>query len=262
MQSSARTASTAGANRKVRGARPRIVVKFRDHVQLPYAKGAERALEAHQLGPWSKLANGIAGLTMEPLFMSVKPVRLRELVALASQRNPSYRAPNFFSFFAIPYVPGADLHAMVRELRSWPSVEDAYADPGPTPPPAVNAANDPRWPMQGYLDAGPTGINAEYGWLMAGGDGAGQSFVDLEYGWRLQHEDLADHDIEIISGENSDFVEFHGTAVLGVVCGVDNTVGGVGITPHLASVRVVSEQRSALTFSTSDDLEGGPEGAR
>ena len=252
MQPADKHTSAASATKKVRGVRPRIVVKFRDHVQLPYTKAAERALEELGLAPWRKLADAAPGLTLEPVFTSLKPARLRELVKTAVQRDPSYRPPNFFAFFAIPYVAGSDLQAMLREVRSWPVVEDAYVDRGPTPPPAVNAANDPRWPMQGYLDPAPIGIDAEYGWLLAGGDGAGQNFVDLEYGWRLDHEDLAEHDIAIISGENTDFVEFHGTAVLGVVCGADNTVGGVGITPHLGSVRVVSEMRDEDTFSTAD----------
>lgn len=234
-----------------RGVRSRIVVKFRDHVQLPYEKGAERVLVECGVAPWTKLAEKWPGITLEPVFVSVSVSRLKELIQTAQTLSSSYRPANFFTFFAIPYVPGMDLDEALKEVRSWPAVEDAYINRGPTPPPAVNAADDPRWPLQGYLDPAPFGINAEYAWLFVGGDGADQNFIDLEYGWRFEHEDLAAHDITLISGENTNFVEFHGTSVLGIVCGVDNDVGGVGITPHLGSIQTVSEMRVGGTFSTS-----------
>lgn len=234
------------------GVRRRIVIKFRDQIQLPYEKGAERVVDQLGLAPWRKIADAAPDATLEPAFTALSPARILQLVQTAQRNHAGYRPPDFLGFFELNAVPGSDLRELLAELQSWDIVEDAYIDPGPTPPPAVNAANDPRWPLQGYLDAAPVGIGAEYAWLWPGGDGAGQSFVDLEYGWRLSHEDLSAHGITIISGENSNIVEFHGTAVLGVVCGVDNTVGGVGITPNLASVRVVSEQRTGSTFNTAD----------
>jgi len=237
-----------------RAVRPRIVVKFHDQVNLPYETGAEDALKKLGLGSWQKIADAAPVITLDPVFVSVMPSRLKELVLTARQCDPTYRPPNFFAFFAIASVPGCDLKAMLDEIRSWTIVEDAYIDRGPTPPPAVNAADDPRSPLQGYHSAAPFGIGAEFAWMWPGGDGQGQSFVDLEYGWRLNHEDLAAHGISIISGQNVDFVEFHGTAVLGVVCGLDNTVGGVGITPHLDSIRTVSEQRNDSVFSTADAI--------
>ena len=175
---------------------------------------------------------------------------MRELVNTARQRTSSYRPGNFFSFFALAATPGSDLQAVLRELKSWSIVENAYIDRGPSTPPAVNAGDDPRSAYQGYLSAAPIGIDAHYAWLWAGGDGEDRRFVDLEYGWLFEHEDLAAQDITLISGENTSFVEFHGTSVLGVVCGVDNTVGGIGITPNLESIRVVSEMRDGGIFRT------------
>ena len=246
--------ANAGVSAQAPAVHPRIVIKFVDSVKLPYEKGAEHSLPEVALNDWRKLAAVTPGITLEPVFTSISPERLKGLIQTAQRRSPNYRPVNFFAFFALAERPGMDLTATLRQIRSWPMVDNAYIDRGPTTPPAVNAANDPLWPLQSYLDPAPFGINAEYAWLWPGGDGAGQSFVDLEYGWRLNHEDLAAQGVTIISGESSDFVEFHGTAVLGVVGGVDNTLGGVGITPHLASMRVVSEQRSEFVFSTSDAI--------
>jgi serine protease len=232
--------------------RPRIVIKFRDEVNLPYEKGAERVVKDLGLAPWHKIADAAPGATLEPVFVAVPEARLRALVQTARQRTSSFRPRNFFSFFALTATPGSDLQAVLRELKSWAIVEHAYIDRGPSTPPAVNAGDDPRSPYQGYLSAAPIGIDAHYAWLWSGGDGEDQSFVDLEYGWLFEHEDLAAHDIALISGENTSFVQFHGTSVLGIVCGVDNTVGGVGITPHLESIRVVSEMRDGGIFSTAD----------
>lgn len=239
-----------------RGVRPRIVVKFRNEVQLPYEGGAERAVVETGIAPWNKLAEKWPGVTLKPVFVSIPEARLKEMIQTARARTSSYQPPNFFTFFAIPYVPGMDLEEALKEVRSWPAVEDAYISRGPGQPPAVNAADDPNSPILGYLDPAPVGINAEYAWLLEGGDGAGQNFVDLEYGWRFEHEDLTAHAITLISGDNTFYVEGHGTSVLGVVCGVDNTVGGVGITPNLGSIRVVSEMRDLehFTFSTADAI--------
>jgi hypothetical protein len=232
--------------------RPRIVIKFRDEVNLPYHKGAERVLNELGLAPWKNLVEAAPDATLEPVFVSVPEERVRELVNTARQRTSSYRPRNFFSFFALAATPGSDLQAVLRELRSWGIVENAYIDRGPSTPPAVNAGDDPRSAYQGYLSAAPIGIDAHYAWLWPGGDGEDRRFVDLEYGWLFEHEDLAAQDITLISGENTSYVEFHGTSVLGVVCGVDNTVGGVGITPNLESIRVVSEMRDGGIFSTAD----------
>jgi hypothetical protein len=115
--------------------------------------------------------------------------------------------------------------------------------------------DDPRSTNQGYLDAAPDGIDAEYAWPRPGGlgfnggDGTGIGFVDMEQGWTLNHEDLAAAGITIISGVSQAYFG-HGTAVLGEVAAVDNTLGCVGISPAVGA-RVVSQYRTATTYSTA-----------
>lgn len=217
---------------------PRVVVKFRDSVQLPYEDGIERIFEAQRVGPWKELAARHPGIHMRRLFNAVKPATLATMVEEARNRDRTYKPPNFFTYFVID-CPAADPEGLARDLRQWPSVENAYFDP-PGDDPAVNAGDDPRWPNQGYLDPAPDGIDAEFAWTFPGGDGAGQQFVDLEQGWTLNHEDLNAHGATLVFGTLVNTSRPHGTAVLGEVCGVDNTLGGVGIAANLASVNVVS----------------------
>jgi subtilisin family serine protease len=128
-------------------------------------------------------------------------------------------------------------------------VETAYVEGGPVPPP-VNPSDDPRNANQGYQDAAPTGIDARWAWGRV--DGGGIGFVDLEQGWTLNHEDLAAANITIVSGVSRAY-HGHGTAVLGEVVAVDNTLGGIGIAPG-ASPRVVSQWRTAATYNTAEAI--------
>lgn len=139
---------------------------------------------------------------------------------------------------------------LAGELRADPRVETAYVEAGPTPPPVV-AVDDPRNAAQRYQDAAPVGIDARWAWEHSI-TGLGVGFVDLEQGWTLNHEDLAAANIVLISGVNRAF-HGHGTAVLGEIGAVDNTLGGVGIAPG-ATVRVVSQWRTATRFGTAEAI--------
>ena len=144
----------------------------------------------------------------------------------------------------------ADAEALVREMTAIPAVEIAYVAGGPTPPPVL-AVDDPRNVRQHYEDAAPVGIDARWAWSRSI-DGSGVRFVDLERGWSLSHEDLAAANINVLSGVNTDF-HGHGTAVLGQVAGVDNTVGVVGIAPS-ADVSVVSQWRANGSYNTAEAI--------
>jgi serine protease len=230
----------------------RVVVKFHDHVQLPYTRAAGARLAQLESGAWSRLAEQYKGITLIPLFTSQSVDQIRGLAEKARATDGSTRPPDLTAYFAIEVPPGASADEIVRIVSRWSTVALAYVEPAPEPPP-VTPADDPRNTNQGYLDAAPDGIDAEYAWSYAGGDGAGQGLVDLEWGWTLNHEDLAAHGITIISGLNNSFF-FHGTGVLGEVAAVDNTLGCVGITPALASVRCVGQWLSGGGYSTAQPI--------
>ncbi|SEL24053.1 S8 family peptidase [Nitrosovibrio tenuis] len=247
--------SSAPGNDKERpgsGYRKRVIVKFKDHVQLP-REGAARMLDTLGIGPWDALAARFEGITLEPLLFFKQPGQFAALTERARALDPTFRPVNLDAYFAINLQPETNAEDLVKALSQWDSVATAYVEPPPVEPPFVNAADDPRSGNQGYLDPAPDGIDAEYAWNFPGGDGAGQALVDLEWGWTFNHEDLAAHGITLISGLNHSFF-FHGSGVLGEIAAVDNTVGCIGITPELASIRCVGQHLPGGGYSTAQPI--------
>jgi hypothetical protein len=238
---------------------PRVVIKFRDEVNLPYEDGVERVLA--QLHPelWGPFSVQFPSVTLTRVFTSLEPGQLRDLVDKARDRDKVYAASrhlpiNLISYFQIDCPPMVDAETLIGAIMAWPIVETAYVQgTSVAPPSSVSPSDDPRYPNQRYLQAAPLGIDAAFAWgASTGTDGAGIHFIDLEHGWRLDHEDLRDAGITLLSGVNREFFG-HGASVLGVVVGVDNTLGGVGIATR-ASTRVVSRWRTDTSDSIPDAI--------
>ncbi|MFI6368835.1 S8 family peptidase [Nocardia sp. NPDC050630] len=174
---------------------------------------------------------------VDPALLASRSVRDRTADALIRYRVISVESRS----------AGEELTA---ELARLPEVETVYVAGGPAPPPVV-AVDDPRNVRQRYEGAAPIGIDARWAWAQ-GINGSGITFVDLEQGWTLTHEDLAAANINILSGVNTAW-HGHGTAVLGEVVGVDNTVGVVGIAPS-AYASVVSQWRSDGSYNTAEAI--------
>ena len=227
----------------------RVVVKFRPETRLPYSRAAGEELARSSAPQWSELTAAHPGISLVPYFETMQEDTLRSLSEQSAKAKGATAAPNFTSYYAIECPPGVDPESVARSVAAWPNVETAYVEGGPTPPP-VNPSDDPRNANQHYQDAAPTGIDVRWAWDLANGSGIG--FVDMERGWTLNHEDLSAAGITVISGVNKDFPG-HGTAVLGEVVAVDNTLGGVGIAPQ-ASARVVSQWRTSTTYNTAEAI--------
>ena len=226
----------------------RVVVKFRPDVRLSYTTEAQTQFASTASRQWTELTAAHPGIALVPYFSTVPEHTLRSL-SQARAPQPAPVPPTFTQYFAIECPAEVDAEAVARTVASWSNVETAYVEAGPTPPP-VNPVDDPRNPDQHYEDAASTGIDARWAWAQA--DGTGVGFVDMERGWTLNHEDLVAAGITIISGINNDYTG-HGTAVLGEVVMVDNTIGGVGIAPF-TSARVVSQWRDASTYNTAEAI--------
>ena len=218
-----------------------IKLKSRDGKPLQELDGWQASLRG--------TAKPLAPLRLLPLFESLDSNRLSELVDRARRNDPSYKPPDFATWFQVETPAGVNADELLKPLRKLDSVETAYVmRPGPPP---VNL-DDPGVPLQRYLEAAPDAIDARYAWGFRGGDGAGIGFVDLEQGWNLNHRDLEGAAITIISGVNKEF-QSHGTSVLGVVLMVDNEIGGIGIAPS-ATGRVISQWRSRSSYNTADAI--------
>ena len=79
----------------------RVAVKFVDDFDLPYEEGAEKYFAVDWAGLWEKLSAKFPEITLRPVYTSISPGRIKELVARAVQLDPTYQPPNFLTFFAI-----------------------------------------------------------------------------------------------------------------------------------------------------------------
>jgi hypothetical protein len=225
----------------------RVVIKFAADTGMGDLGPAEEVeVAARRLGgEWSRLLDRLQDIRLRPYIEDIGLPAWEERSA-RSDAGMAAAGDALRPYFVVEMPPGEQAEALAAELRELPGVESAYVEAGPVPPP-VNPTDDPRSANQGYLDAAPSGIDARWAWSLV--DGLGIGFVDMERGWTLGHEDLSDAGITLISGLNQDYWG-HGTAVLGEVVAVDNTIGGVGIAPR-ARARVVSQWRTSTNYSTA-----------
>jgi serine protease len=230
---------------------PRVVVKFRDNLQLPYVDHVETRSEFNKFGLWSQLQKNFPGVSLLRVFTVISPATIKQLEERA--RKSSYLPPDFLSYFYVDSPARIDLEALVKVLSAWPIVQTAYVY-HPVPiyfPERITALADCTGPVaQNHLNAAPVGIDAIYAQTIPGGDGALQHFVDIERGWFPHHEALASHKSTLlcdsdISGDPRD--QKHGTSVLGVIYASDNSAGCIGIAPGIAPpVGLVSHNKRTV----------------
>jgi hypothetical protein len=237
---------------------PRIVVKFRDELQFPYQGPIQDDLQViYKKQVRSLLERG--DIKVDRLFISLTPQQIERLVKRAVELHPDYQPPNMRTYFAIEYSEAVDPYALVAALREQPEVQAAYVEGRRGPPMAFQPiGSNPLLPLQGYLEAAKTGINARAAWANAGQGGAGEEIqlMDVEQGWKFNHPDLPPVTKSPKFGVNQVAFYYHGTAVLGVIVGADNQEGGVGIAPK-ASASAISEWRrsSDPTPNTEDAIQ-------
>jgi serine protease len=137
----------------------------------------------------------------------------------------------------------------------------------------VDSTSDPQSAGQRYLDAAPVGIDARWAWTRRNGAGEGVGFVDIEQGWFLgfdaasdvnQHEDLPRRTDRLrvsagvprtIDSATCTQSRHHGSAVVGVVAGVDNALGIVGAAPNVMFVEVVSHINGSVKGDVANAID-------
>ncbi len=227
----------------------RVIVKFHGTVELP-GKGAVHKHLEPKAGPWSQLIKKFPKITIRRLFKTPQLKQVCNLVedtkAKAKEIGCAYDPPNFRNTCVVQCPSGINSQKVAKELASWRTVKVAYVASKSTRPPLVNnPGQNPEFARaeMDFLRPAPVGIDAEYAWKIPGGDGGGKEgialqFLDLEQGWTIDHEDLP-RGIKRIYGANQDW-EGHGTSVLSIVVGNDNTKGAIGIAPNVATIKVAS----------------------
>jgi Subtilase family len=222
---------------------PRVVVKIVDTIAVNLGQGETLSLSdlAAKAGvpttdPYvTAIVNLLGGNVLRRDFDSVAPADLQALVSGAKEQDPTYAPPEFENFLEIVCPLGFDSDSLAAAFGQWVGVvEYAYTAATPSDPvtPTITqvvGTTNFLFPQQKYLAAAPDGIDAPAAWAK-GATGGGSNFFDLEQGWFLGHEDLP-IGIPKFGGANRVSSGAHGTAVLGEIIAMDNTIGIVGIAP-------------------------------
>lgn len=250
------------------GHRARVIIKFRDRVELPLLSGFRPWLADQDPALLEELETLLGNFEARPLFLPEGAPRILRQVARAQAADPTYVPPRFQNYVVLSIAEEIDgmtvdaagsltlAQAVVAAFAGRSRlVEVAYVEPLPILPPSFDPTNDTYYDEQSYLQPVEAGgaIAATSAWDIAGGKGEGQVLVDIEQGWLLNHEDLAARAIPY-DGVNLGPFD-HGAGVLGIVGAVDNTVGCVGIAPEVASIRCVSQWRTTEVYSTALAIE-------
>lgn len=163
---------------------------------------------------------------------------------------------NLYYHLLLEKAESSRAEQLIDRLNALDVVEIAYAEPIPEPAQVdVQPTTNDFTANQGYLNAAPNGIDAQFAWTQLGGRGAGVRIMDVEPGWNLGHEDLGPPFFQhgISATPRSDSGQ-HGTAVLGEIVGADNAYGVTGIVSNAAF-------GVSATFSgTADAINAGAAG--
>ncbi|MCU5407842.1 putative mucin/carbohydrate-binding domain-containing protein [Bacillus cereus] len=239
----------------------RLIVKFKNQIDLPYEDGIEKRIKNGDYdNNLKELFSENKELTLNRLFSSVNPIEIEKL-SVHSKSFANQSANNLLNYYIVQAPNNIEIELLLKKFETSPLVEETYIQEKQilTPPEiqlqdlSVNPYDDPRFKNQGYLEAAPKGINASHAWSIKGGDGKGTTFVDMEYGWLLNHEDLVNKNIKLMSGQNISQHRAHGTSVLGIVSSEDNQIGNIGIAPK-ANVKVISQIRDNGIYNTADAI--------
>jgi hypothetical protein len=179
-------------------------------------------------------------LTGTPLITSAPRVQLRKLEEKTAHHKfaPDH---SLLSYWRIDgRRAGEALGVIEAALRLFPEVDLVYREKTVTDP--LMPGNDPHSALQGYLDQPEAGLNIRWVWDLPYGHGEAMRFIDLEQEWILDHEDLPSPTLIFNDNRKGEY-EYngdHGTGVVGVVAGVDNAAGIIGIAPKVEPIRLVS----------------------
>jgi len=211
---------------------PRVIVKFRDSVTLPWTDDIGSLVDADGIGPWNALEHQFPGIRIRRLSDAIDPVTVSTLVARAVENDPTYNKDRkLLNYFIIDCPPAVYPEQVAEALNAdiWRGVEAAYVAVQPQSP-AVAVCST------GYRDKPDTvaatgGIDAVSVVGVTGADGTGVALVDLELGWNVQHEALTHLQPvpTLLPGAGAiDPSEIpHGTMALGIVCGQSARLTGI-----------------------------------
>jgi len=189
-----------------------------------------------------------AHLSAERVIRHVAPdvIREREGIAGATSFAP---IETLTAYWRIDVRQEASAEIFRRELHNMPEISVAYHESSirEACSQVVAAGANPYFGKQDFLNANPQGIGAREAWSKGNCDGSGVNAIDVEAGWITAHQDLPKP--QLLYGDNGCTDRYvtgdHGAAALGIVGGVNNDIGIIGIVPNVDSLNAVSHYDAA-----------------
>ena len=230
-----------------------LVVIVDPRARIRVKNGQVIALNPNFADDAQALANLVASeqVVIWPLY-GVSEESLLEKTAATKRKMGVGQRLDLSIFYKIT-APDQKFKSLVPKFRQLKVVQAAYIKPGVeltimdnsiefrdgiAPGPTTGDLT----PKQVYLNSvSEGGLGVPCAWARKGGKGAGINIIDAEGAWRFSHEDLPANQGGLIGGAVFDDLGWrnHGTAVLGVIGGDNNTFGVTGICPD-ALVSTVS----------------------
>jgi hypothetical protein len=204
--------------------RPEIIVRFREGGEIE-EKGRRLRATHLSLRRFHKTLGKLTGSKVRRSFRLKRPAL--DALGLRARRRKGRRFPGLDLFVRVQIFGDQDPKEWADRISRDPEVVFACPAAVPAPPPQT-----PDYSLQqGHLHAAPDGVDSSWAWFYPGGDGSGIQVCDCEYGCNLSHEDLPG--ATVVSNLDGDLTQYadHGTAVLGVMAGVDNGLGVTGVCP-------------------------------
>lgn len=251
-------------------ARDQVVIKFAHDTSIRLRDGRLLGVAAVQ-SDVDLIAEYLGGLgaTTTRLF-SIDEQWLDDFRRTGEQRS-GRTLHDLNLFYRVTFDQPIDTAEICDDLNQFDIIEIAYVGPkpvdpsqpdlapppllrvDPTPPPTLNGETPDFRNLQGYREAAPLGVDADYGNTFSGGRGIGTELCDVETGWTDDHEDIINKALDRFVGlEPPPYPWDHGTAVLGELVGEDNGFGMLGIC-HEAEVWMSSH----LGFAIEDAIVFG-----
>ena len=230
-----------------------VIVRLSRHV--PFGGEAIRDLrelaKRLQLQGLLRLLEQWPDVSTRPLIRSLDPEKLIDLERQAAKSifRPLHSLTAYWRLDTRGLFQD-EIEKFLNTLNSLPEVNLAYLERSAIDPmPSIGSTN-PYLVNQSYLEAAPQGVGARWAWTQTHGRGAGVGFVVVERAWLPSHEDLDGKNPTLIVNANQNGIGDgdgnHGTAVLAVAAGIDNTVGVIGIAHEAASVGLASHYDAEL----------------
>lgn len=210
-----------------------LVVKFRENTGIRLRKAGFVSKNNVDLTALFELLSAYPEVRYERLFRRSEYVYENE--KRTGERRVGRQLADLNLYFAFGPPDRETAERLLVDLNALEIVECVYPEPIPRlafMPSAGKCVLPPSYVQyQGYLNASPVGVDVAAARSYPGGRGENVRMIDVELAWRWTHIDLPTPFYQ--GGVPSQLVDYrhHGTAVMGIITGVENTYGITGIAP-------------------------------